>query len=290
MLSYQQGADSFGNATYSGLQLRIARAGTTVYARAGRIPPTARGRASPKASRDRPTSAPLQVVDLEGTGEPTVVLHLYTGGEHCCQVLQIFSYDAATGSYQLAERDFGDAADLVADVAGDRRLEIESADDRFAYRFTSYAFSGLPLQIWRFQGGRLVDATRAFPAALAADAARQWAAFLANRRKGLGLGFIAAWTADETLLGRRTAAERRLRTEARLHRLRSARPAEPDRHRVHPQAEPLPAAQRLRLRRRRGDRGRPSSGRYSVSGRCDRAAATRLHRARPLSGGTSACR
>ena len=221
VLSYQQGADSFGNATYSALQLRIARAGTTVYAQPveSRYCP---GACIPEGLAGPPAPAPLEVVDLEGTGEPTVVLHLYTGGEHCCQVLQIFSYDAATGSYQLAERDFGDAADLVADVAGDRRLEIESADDRFAYQFTSYAFSGLPLQIWRFQGGRLVDATRSFPAALAADAARQSAAFLANRRKGLGLGFIAAWTADETLLGRRSAAERRLRTEARLHRLRSA--------------------------------------------------------------------
>jgi hypothetical protein len=221
VLSYQQGADSFGNPTYSGLQLRIARAGTTVYAQPveSRYCP---GACIPEGLGGPPASAPLQVVDLEATGEPTVVLHLYTGGEHCCQVLQIFFYDPATGSYRLAERDFGDAADLVADVAGDRRLEIESADDRFAYRFTSYAFSGLPLQIWRFQGGRLVDATRAFPAALAADAARQRAAFLANRRKGLGLGFIAAWTADEALLGRRRAAERRLRAEAGLHRLRSA--------------------------------------------------------------------
>jgi hypothetical protein len=221
VLSYQQGADGFGSPTFSGIQLSISRAATTVYSRPveSRYCP---GACIPEGLAGPPASSPLAVVDLEGTGEPTVVLHLYTGGEHCCSVLQIFSYAPTTGSYQLVERDFGDAADLIADVAGDRRLEIESADDRFAYRFTSFAFSGLPLQIWRLQGGRLVDGTRAFPAALAADAARQWAAFVANRRQGLGLGFVAAWTADEALLGRRAAAARTLRAEARRHRLRSA--------------------------------------------------------------------
>ncbi len=219
VLSYQQSADSFGNATFSGLELRVARAGTTVYAKPVTSTYCPTGCALEGLGPGGP--GPLQVADLEGSGEPAIVLHLYTGGEHCCEILQVFTYDASTGSYALAERDFGDAADRIADVAGDRRLEIESADDRFAYEFTSFAFSGLPLQIWRVQGGRFVDATRAFPRALAADAARQWAAFLANRRHGLGLGFIAAWTADETLLGRRTAAERRLRSEARLHRLRS---------------------------------------------------------------------
>ena len=219
-LSYQQGADGLGNPTYTGLQLRIARAASTVYDQ----PVTSRycpGACIPEGLAGAPPAGPLQVIDLEGTGELTVVLHLYTGGEHCCEVLQVLSYDPGTGSYALAERDFGDAADLVSDVNGDRRLEIESADDRFAYQFTSFAFSGLPLQIWRFQGGRFVEATRGFARALGADAARQWSAFLANRRRGLGLGFIAAWTADEVLLGRRAAAERRLRGEARAHRLRS---------------------------------------------------------------------
>jgi hypothetical protein len=219
VLSYQQGADSFGNATFSGLELRVARAGTSVYAKPVNSPYCPTGCALEGFAPGE--SGPLQVADLEASGEPAIVLHLYTGGEHCCEILQVFTYDAGTGSYALVERDFGDAADRIADVAGDRRLEIESADDRFAYEFTSFAFSGLPLQIWRLQGGRFVDATRAFPRALAADAARQWAAFLANRRQGLGLGFIAAWTADELLLGRRAAAERRLRGEAQRRRLRS---------------------------------------------------------------------
>ena len=110
----------------------------------------------------------------------------------------------------------------LTDVAGDGRLEFESADDRFAYAFTSFAYSGLPVQLWRFQGGRFVDVTRAFPKALGADAAHQWGRFVANRRQGLGLGFIAAWAADEYLLRRRgLAPSDGWRREARLGRLRS---------------------------------------------------------------------
>ena len=50
-----------------------------------------------------------------------------------------------TSTYRSVEQDFGDPGAVIADLAGDRRLEFESADDRFAYEFAPYAYSGLPL-------------------------------------------------------------------------------------------------------------------------------------------------
>jgi hypothetical protein len=150
-----------------------------------------------------------------------VIVTLSTGGAHCCTIAQIFSFDSGVMAYRPLERNFGDPGVRITDVAGDGKLELETSDDRFAYLFESFAYSGLPIQIFRLQGGRLVDSTRMFPAAVAADAARQLKAFTANRHAGLGLGFAAAWVADEALLGRSAAAFTRLNREARAHRLRS---------------------------------------------------------------------
>jgi hypothetical protein len=150
-----------------------------------------------------------------------VVLELQTGGAHCCTIVQVYSYDPGAMAFRAVERDFGDPAALLVDVAGDGRLELESADDRFAYEFAPYAYSGLPLQIWSVRAGRLVDTTRSFPRALAADAGRQLAGFVKLRGQGLGLGLIAAWAADQELLGHGALVRATLSREAGHGRLRS---------------------------------------------------------------------
>jgi hypothetical protein len=215
-LSYQQGSDSFGNATFANLRLQISRVGAAVYER-----PVSSRYCESSCDPEAFGASPLAVKDLEGNGQSEVVLDLNTGGAHCCTVVQVFSYDAHVSSYRLLERNFGDPGALLTDVAGDGHLEFESADDRFAYAFTSFAYSALPPQIWRLRKGRFVDVTRAFAKVVAADAKHQFKSFLANRAQGLGLGYIAAWAADECLLGRHALASATLAREARLHRLRS---------------------------------------------------------------------
>jgi hypothetical protein len=164
-----------------------------------------------------PQTPVLRVATLERGHGADVVLNLYSGGAHCCSIVQVFSY--GDGSYALAQRDFGDPGARLARLKG--TWAFVSADDRFAYEFTSFAFSGLPVQIWRLHGGRFDDATRAFPGHVEADATRQYKAYLANRRQGLGLGFIAAWAADEALLGKDAHVTRTLRSLAAAGQLRS---------------------------------------------------------------------
>jgi hypothetical protein len=215
-LTYQTAVDSFGNPTFSQEQLQITRAGAVSYSA-----PVRSRHCAPECALETFGGGPLAVASLEDGGQPDVIVRLNTGGAHCCTIVQVFSYDPGLMSYRPVERDFGDPGALLTDVAGDGRLELQSADDRFAYAFTSFAFSGLPLRIWRFRAGRFRDVTRSFPKALAADSAHQFSRFLANRRQGLGLGFIAAWAADEYLLGRGGSVSATLSREARLGRLRS---------------------------------------------------------------------
>jgi hypothetical protein len=215
-VSYPPPPASLGGGALPGLRLEISRSGQSFYAQ-----PVSSRYCREYCGLESFGGGPLLVKDLEGDGEPDVVLELNTGGAHCCTVVQVFSLDPGVMAYRGIERDFGDPGAVLEDVAGDGRLELESADDRFAYAFTSYAFSGLPVQIWRISDARFVNVTRSFPRALRADAARQLKGFLANRRQGMGLGLIAAWAGDEYLLGHRSLVAGTLAREARFGRLRS---------------------------------------------------------------------
>ncbi len=199
----------------AGLQLTIERGGAQLYQA-----PVSSPRCSPCRLEELGTH-PLLVRDLEGHGEPSVILELNSGGAHCCTIVQVLSLDPGTTTYRAAERDFGDPAALVRDLAGDGALEFETADDRFAYVFAPFAYSGLPLQLLAFREGRFVDVTRSFPAALAKDATKWMQAFRSERRHGLGNGLIAAWAADEELLGHDGLVRSTLAREARHRNLRS---------------------------------------------------------------------
>jgi hypothetical protein len=202
--------------TFARLTLTITRSGSAAYSA-----PVRSRYCEPCALRTLAgASAPLLVSDLEGDGDADVIVELNSGGAHCCTIVQVLSYDPATMTYRSAERSFGDPGALLTDVAGNGSAEFESADDRFAYAFAPYAYSGLPLQILAFRAGSFTDVTRSYPVALAKDAARWLKAFRAQQRHGLGNGLIAAWAADEELLGHRALVRATLAREARHGRLR----------------------------------------------------------------------
>jgi hypothetical protein len=206
---------------FSGLHLTIAQSGTVLYdqpvSASGCGTYCAPGGAGAKA-------ASVHVIDLEHTGQPNVVLDLFTGGAHCCSIEQVFTFDPGTSTYVRAERNFGDPGERTEDLAHDGHFEFVTADDAFAYAFTDFAASGLPVQILTFSGGRFVDATQSYPAIIRTDAARWLRIFrhMARQHYADSVGIIAAWAADEYRLGKVAAANRYLHQQARAGHLRSA--------------------------------------------------------------------
>jgi hypothetical protein len=199
--------------SFHGLRLTIARGGTVVYDQ----PVVSKFCdklcwPGPAVSR----RASVEVVDLEHTGEPDVVLDLYSGGAHCCTVVQIFSFDAASSGYIQTERVFGDPDARIVDLAHDGRFEFLTADDSFAYRFTDFAASGLPIEILTFANRHFTDVTRNYPALVAKDAALWLKAFkgMARDHYSDSVGVIAAWAADEDLLGHVKLVSRYLHQQA----------------------------------------------------------------------------
>ena len=165
-----------------------------------------------------PPAKSLTVRDVDGDGEPEVIVDFFTGGAHCCTSTDI-TYWTSSG-YRTRWRDWGNGGYVLKQLDGRGPLEWVARDDRFAYRFEAYAFSGLPVKVARLSVGRFLFVTDRFKSTLRADAAEQWKSYLRVRKEGHGRGFAAAWAADQYRLGRRSQALRTLRSEARRGNLR----------------------------------------------------------------------
>lgn len=172
----------------------------------------------------------VHVVRLGRRGPLDVVLDLYSGGAHCCTVEQVFAPGASSGRYRQYEYNFGDPGvklESLTKGAGDVFL---SANDSFAYAFTDFAASGLPLEIVRFSHGAFHNVTRSFPQLIERDATQWLRAFhsAAGSHYQDSVGVAAAWAADEDMLGHVTRVQDFLQREVRAGHLNSGlRPFEP---------------------------------------------------------------
>jgi hypothetical protein len=209
-LSYDKRKDG----TYRDFRAKVVRAGQTLVDEA--LPEACP--AAPEACSALPANAgagekSIIARDLDRDGEPEVITDLYTGGAHCCTVSTLYGFDAATAGYRRVVRNWLDAGYFLRDFGRDGVVELESRDARFAYRFASYVESFLPLQVFRYRSGRLVDVTPGFRKQLRKDAKRALRLFRRYRdSKNVNpRGFLAGWVADKYRLGQRRAANRALR-------------------------------------------------------------------------------
>lgn len=191
------------NFMFEKLRVKVTRAGRTALD----VPIQKAG--CPDCANDRPSK--VSVRDLDG-GEPEVLVDLYSGGAHCCLFTLILRWDAEAGRYRSKLGYWGNYGSRLADLDGDGLPEFAAFDERFIYEYSAYVFSSAPIQIWRYRAGRLVDVTRRFPALIERSAKTN----LGYYRKGRGQkdvdvrSYVAAYVADQYLLGRRAEGKRLL--------------------------------------------------------------------------------
>src|SRR5689334_10353576 len=113
------------------IRITIERAGVPVFARPLR--PCRFG-----CAPDDPTGAGfagLSVKDLDGDGEPEVLVDRSDGFTPCCtSETAILRLDPVAGTYTEVDRHWGETY-RIADVDGDGRPEFLTADQRFYERF-----------------------------------------------------------------------------------------------------------------------------------------------------------
>jgi hypothetical protein len=144
----------------------------------------------------------LQNVSNGALREP--VMSVYTGGAHCCFETLVALVDGPLRG-RVLDKNWGDPG--YKGQLHDGQYEFVSADDRFAYRFTSFAASGLPVQVWTIDPrGHFADVTRSRLDLVRSDARQWWRAYVSQRGKADGdiRGVLAAWCADEDRLGARS--------------------------------------------------------------------------------------
>lgn len=124
----------------------------------------------------------------------------------------------------MVEHNFGDPSVKLMKIGPGGSFDFVSADDRFAYEFTDYAASGLPIEILSVAHNSFRNVTRSFPQLIARDAAQWMSAFKAQARSHYqdSVGLVAAWAADEDLLGHSVAVANFLASQARAGHLNSA--------------------------------------------------------------------
>jgi subtilisin-like proprotein convertase family protein len=183
---------------YTELRLRIVRRGRPAFD--GPV----RRRAPLAGVPDLSKPTGMHVRDLDGDGEPELLVDFFWGGIHCCWYTSVYRYVRRLDTYRPTIGFWGNLDPTIVDLDRDGRPEFKTGDDRFAYAFTSYAGSAFPIRILRFDHGRFVDVTRRFPRLVARDAATLYGFYRKERRRPDGDigGILPAWLADQYLLGR----------------------------------------------------------------------------------------
>jgi len=203
---------------YPNLMVTIGRAGGRTY----RLTPSANGCGTPYCApygvAQRRSS--VRVVDVDGDGDPEVIVNLSSGGAHCCEIAYVARFSGT--KYVATTRNFADFGYTLERAPGPGKpATFVTGDARFAYAFASFADSAFPVQRWTFAAGRFTDVTRQHAAAVTADAARWMKAYMKMRAGTNALGVLAAWTADEYLLGQAPTADALLARELAAGRLKS---------------------------------------------------------------------
>jgi hypothetical protein len=163
----------------------------------------------------------VRVRDLDADDEPEVLVDLYWGGAHCCFYSYVARFVPASGRYEMHRKVWGNAAFRsgayrLRDFGRDERIELHGHDDRFAYRFTSYADSVFPIRIWAFGQGGFSDVTSRHKGEALKDARRTWRRYRSYERRGRDVrGALAAYLANMYSAGRTSRGWRTVRRAVR---------------------------------------------------------------------------
>src|SRR3954469_2143315 len=181
-------------------RLSISRAGTAVF---GRAIPKVCGATCARYIAD---TDGFQLIDLDGDGEPEVVM-IADRGECCDQTIGIYGFDAPTGGYTELTRNMGDSTLDIKDTDGNGSNEILTNDQRFDNLVPGHSSLFFPPLVYAYEHGaagpRLVDRTRSSLSVVRGAASDL--KFLLDELKdadAFSKMYVGSYVAEEFMLGR----------------------------------------------------------------------------------------
>ncbi|EFL88430.1 hypothetical protein [Ahrensia sp. R2A130] len=116
-------------------------------------------RFDPSGGEASNTFLTAKIVEMDPANDtPEVVTFNWTGGAHCCNAITVATKTpSGWNTVDVGAFDGDQERHFPQDIDSDGRFEIRSVDNNFLYRFTSYAGSYAPPQIWGVEGGKVVN-------------------------------------------------------------------------------------------------------------------------------------
>ena len=101
----------------------------------------------------------ISMVEMDGGNTtPEFFISRYSGGAHCCAMVQIL--DVVQGQWRIVDGGSWDGDEIIPqDADGDGEQEIVHGDDRFLYRYSCYACAAPPLRVFKLVAGTLAEVT-----------------------------------------------------------------------------------------------------------------------------------
>jgi hypothetical protein len=101
----------------------------------------------------------VSMVEMDSANAtPEIFVSRFSGGAHCCAMVQIL--DLVAGQWRIVDGGSWDGGEIIPeDADGDGEQEIVHGDDRFLYRYSCYACAGTPVRIFKLVQGALADVT-----------------------------------------------------------------------------------------------------------------------------------
>ena len=147
----------------------------------------------------------LRVRDLNGDGEPEVLVDLVSAKRTNSirnNYSYIYRYEAKPKTYVLTQHSWGNVNYELEDLDRDNILEFKSQDGRFREAFTNYNDSRLPLQIWQYRQGKMLDVTKQYPVQVYTNASELWVESSTRQSNNQDIkGVLAAYLASKYVLG-----------------------------------------------------------------------------------------
>ncbi len=184
--------------SYSGATVTIFRNGSIVLEET--LPEPCEACSAGPAYKGRRSS--VQILQLDSSPEPEVVVDLFSGGADCCFYSRIYNHAPSISTYVGLTQHWLDVGYRLIDPERDGLPEFRSADARFAFEFGAFGAGSFPPRVWRFSGGRMIDVTTSYPVTVRGHARRQLRAYRRLKGRANVRPVLAAIAADRCLLGR----------------------------------------------------------------------------------------
>ncbi|NJN72277.1 MAG: hypothetical protein HC799_05385 [Limnothrix sp. RL_2_0] len=103
-----------------------------------------------------------QIAEMDPANNlPEVIFSSFTGGAHCCNEVKILTFQPQTSQWEIVDVGFFDGGiNGVEDFDQNGVYEFITYDNRFLYKYSSYAGSFAPVQVLKLAGLAMKDVSK----------------------------------------------------------------------------------------------------------------------------------